>query len=129
MIAAQTFVSPDGVQLYRTVIGEARRAPDVARAVYERSRDPFVEAIAAWLKAAHRQGALRLDNPEWAAHQFLTLATGGNRALTSDAFVQNLDPGRLAASAVETFLYGYLGRSGLKTRLSAGSHRCRRRCR
>jgi len=82
----------------------------VARAVYSRSRDPFTDAVESWLRAAQAQGAIDLEDSAWAARQFLTLATGGNRALTSDAFVRDLNPARLAATAVETFLYGYLGR-------------------
>ena len=107
-VAASTLCSTEGVQLYRTVIGEARRAPAVARAVYSRSRDPFTATVESWLRAAQAQGAIDLEDPAWAARQFLTLATGGNRALTSDAFVRDLNPSRLAASAVETFLYGFL---------------------
>lgn len=109
-IAASTLCGPDGAQLYRTVISEARRAPDVARAVYSRSRDPFTDTVESWLRAAQAAGAIELDDPAWAARAFLTLATGGNRALTSDAFVRDLDPAQQAAVAVETFLYGFLGR-------------------
>lgn len=105
--AAELLCGGESVRLHRTVIAEARRAPEVAREVYRRTRTPLAMPVSQWLRHAADQGALELDDPELAAQRFLTLATGGNRWLTSDLSLDAAERDRMAATAARLFLRGY----------------------
>jgi AcrR family transcriptional regulator len=106
-LAARTLCSRGAVRLYRTVIGEARRAPDLAREVYLRTRTGIASPVADWLRAAAAAGAVRIDDPDWAAMQFVTLATGGNRHLTSDLVLEAEALDAQANAGLALFLHGF----------------------
>jgi hypothetical protein len=89
------------------VIGEARRAPDLAREVYLRTRTGIASPVADWLRAAAAAGAVRIDDPDWAAMQFVTLATGGNRHLTSDLVLEAEALDAQANAGLALFLHGF----------------------
>jgi AcrR family transcriptional regulator len=109
--ASSVLCSPECVKLYRTVIGESRREPEVARQVYLRTRRPFLAPVTAWLVEAKEQGLLAVGDPDWAARQFLTLATAGNRPLTSDLVFGWEERRRLAERSVGVFMHGYMFQS------------------
>jgi AcrR family transcriptional regulator len=109
-VAAQALCSRAAIQLYRTVIGEARRAPDLAREVYLRTRAGIVEPVADWLRATAALGAAQIDDPDWAAMQFATLVTGGNRHLTSDLALDGEGLQAQVQAGLDLFLYGLDGR-------------------
>lgn len=109
---ATVLCSVDGIDLYCSVISEVRHAPRVAQQVYQRTREPFVAAIAAWLRAASLHDIATADDIDWHAMQFLTLATGGNRLLTHSANRDDTDFAQLAHTAVTLFQSGYLAADG-----------------
>jgi AcrR family transcriptional regulator len=111
-VLAEVLCSSAAIRLYRTVIGESRRAPALAREVYLRTRKPAAELAAGWIRAAAGRQAVRAIDADWAAMQFVTLVSGGNRHLTSDL---ELGPGgldRQVQAGLELFLYGFSGRAG-----------------
>ena len=66
-----TAVQPDALALYRLVVAEAQRFPELGRALYEAGSGAGVARVAGWLE---RSG---VADPLWAAAQFQTLVVSG----------------------------------------------------
>lgn len=99
----------ESIQLYRTVVAEARSLPHVGRQVYAQTRDPLARPLSDYLAWCASQDLLRIEDADWAAMQFMALAMGGNRYLALDPASSQTDKRRVAELAVSTFLHGYLG--------------------
>jgi AcrR family transcriptional regulator len=69
-------LSPGVVSLYRQVIAEAQRIPEIGRLVFERGTVPLQELVATRLRRWHDAGALRIDDPRAAAVAFIALCQG-----------------------------------------------------
>lgn len=110
MAVSGAMQSPEGIRLYRTVSAEAKTMQDVAMQVYDLTRVKLAQPIADYLRWCSAHGLLRIEDPDWAAAQFITLATGGNRYLVLDPHPEEADRAALAELAISTFLYGYLGK-------------------
>lgn len=99
---------PDAVALYRVVLAEAARAPELARAFYENGPDRVAGELAEYLRAQHAAGALRAPEPRLAAEQFLgaVVCQSHLRQLLSIATVPQGDAARSAQvqAAVALFL-------------------------
>jgi TetR/AcrR family transcriptional regulator, mexJK operon transcriptional repressor len=72
----RVFLSPPIVALYRHIIAEAGRFPDLGRMIFDRGPSVIHGAIASYLERWDRTGALRIDDPRAAAVQFLALCQG-----------------------------------------------------
>jgi TetR/AcrR family transcriptional regulator of autoinduction and epiphytic fitness len=68
--------SPDMQAIYRLIISEAPRFPDLGRMVYDRAKGPFLERLEDYLRTQAAVGRLVVDNVETAANQFLAVITG-----------------------------------------------------
>jgi TetR/AcrR family transcriptional regulator of autoinduction and epiphytic fitness len=68
--------TPDMQAIYRLIISEAPRVPDLGRTVYERAKRPFLERLEDYLRTQAAVGRLAIDNVETAANQFLAVITG-----------------------------------------------------
>jgi TetR/AcrR family transcriptional regulator, regulator of autoinduction and epiphytic fitness len=68
--------SPDMQAIYRLIISEAPRFPDLGHAVYERAKGPFLKRLQDYLLTQAVTGRLVIDNVETAANQFLAVITG-----------------------------------------------------
>jgi len=69
-------LSPPIAALYRQVIAEVPRLPDIGRMVFERGTVALQEAIASHLARWSEAGALRIDDPRSAAIAFVALCQG-----------------------------------------------------
>jgi len=69
--------SPNGVALFRIVVGESARFPELGAAFFETGPKRLVAFIATYLHEQNRNGTLRVPEPENAAMQFLDLAKSG----------------------------------------------------
>jgi AcrR family transcriptional regulator len=69
-------LSPGVVALYRHVIPEAIRFPDIGQLIFDRGPRVLHDAIAEHLERWDRGGALRIDDTRAAAVQFLALCQG-----------------------------------------------------
>jgi AcrR family transcriptional regulator len=58
---------PEVIAVYRLVVGECVRFPEVGRTFFETAIEPAGRAIAEWLARQTRQGLIKLDDPECAA--------------------------------------------------------------
>lgn len=73
-------MSEQGLALYRMLVAESPRFPELARAVYESWQLAGVE-LARLLQEAMVRGELRQDDPEFAADMLISLMTGTQRDL------------------------------------------------
>ncbi len=107
MAISSALVSPTGTGLYRTVIAEADQHPDLARAVYQMTRARMAAALTCVLAQTEAGRALTPGQHLWAAMQFVTLATDGNRYLSLNTRLTLTERRELAERTVRAFLYGH----------------------
>ncbi|HYC04221.1 MAG TPA: TetR/AcrR family transcriptional regulator [Azospirillaceae bacterium] len=106
-------MAADNLCLYRTVMGEVARFPEMGAGLFRTGPEGLADQLAAALAGWTGRGLLRLDDPALAARQFLEMVKGDLhlRAL--------LDPSRMpeeaeidacVRGAVRLFLEGALAR-------------------
>jgi AcrR family transcriptional regulator len=66
-------LSETALTMYRMVVAEAEKFPELARAFYAEGPARAVAHLAAYLRGAAAKGTLRLEDPEFAAEQFFAL--------------------------------------------------------
>jgi len=91
--------------LHRRVIEAGHVFPALARAVHDRLTEWSLAELTAYLASEAGKGSLEIGDVDWAAHQFVNLATHGMLFLVTpppDAALRQA----LAAEAVELFLGG-----------------------
>lgn len=66
-------MSKAGRDIYRVVISEAAKFPELARAFFEAGPSRGIHRLADWLAEETRRGRLLVADPEFAAEQFFTL--------------------------------------------------------
>ncbi|MEU4817574.1 TetR/AcrR family transcriptional regulator [Micromonospora aurantiaca (nom. illeg.)] len=62
---------PEMTDLFRIVIAELPRFPELARAHFSQGKLPYFESVRTYLVTEHEAGAADVDDPEMAATQFL----------------------------------------------------------
>jgi AcrR family transcriptional regulator len=101
--------APDVIALYRLIVGESGRFPEVGRLFYERAARHTLEALAGFLARHMAAGSLRADDPARAAGALIGLCQAGSYR---DLLWRSLppEPGELvreAAEATAIFLGAY----------------------
>jgi AcrR family transcriptional regulator len=104
---SNTLVSPTGTGLYRTVIAEADQYPDLARMVYQMTRARMAAALTCAFAQTEAGRSLSPGQGLWAAMQFVTLATDGNRYLSLNTRLSVAERRALAERTAHAFLYGH----------------------
>lgn len=69
-------LSETALALYRVVMAEAPRFPELARAFYDNGPARAIASLAGYLSGEAERGRLRISAPATAAEQFLGLLTG-----------------------------------------------------
>ncbi len=69
----EMMISPDGLTVYRMVIAESGKFPDLAEAFYAAGPARAVRHMSDRLAALTRAGRLRVPDPDFAAEQFFAL--------------------------------------------------------
>jgi TetR/AcrR family transcriptional repressor of mexJK operon len=67
MALREVALSPQGLALFRVLIAEAPRFPDLAKAIYAEGPQQTKRQLARFIRRAMRAGQLRQDTPEFAA--------------------------------------------------------------
>jgi AcrR family transcriptional regulator len=103
-------LSPEGAAMYRIVIAEAPRFPELGRAFYENGPAIRLRALTEYLTRADAAGVLKVDDPVLAAGEFVG-ALGGTvhlRAMLghADEF-SAAEQQALVEHAVDAFLRSY----------------------
>jgi TetR/AcrR family transcriptional regulator of autoinduction and epiphytic fitness len=62
--------------IYRVIISESSRFPDLGQMLFNNSKGPFLERIKAYLLTEMQAGTLSVDSAEVAADQFLAMLSG-----------------------------------------------------
>ena len=113
-------MTPTTLALYRVVVAEAPRQPELGRAFYESGPLRLSSALARYLSEAAERGQVALDDPRLAAEQFLGMLVGhhhlrmlfGIRATPFTAAERK----RLVRSSVARFLGTDTGRARASSR-------------
>jgi TetR/AcrR family transcriptional repressor of mexJK operon len=103
-------LSPQAIAIYRVVIAEGARFPELARLFYEAGPRRGVAHAAEVMQALMDQGALRRTDPVLAAHQFKDLALSGAHSLRLWNVIEDPTPAEKRARAevaADTFLRAY----------------------
>jgi AcrR family transcriptional regulator len=69
-------LAPKTLGIYRVIIAEGPRFPELVHAFIEAGPLPFRKMLAEFFEAANRRGALQVPNPGLAAHQLVWLVRG-----------------------------------------------------
>jgi TetR/AcrR family transcriptional regulator, mexJK operon transcriptional repressor len=118
---ASTLSDPRVVAVYRMVVAEAPRFPELGRAFFENGPKMVTDRLALYLARAAAQGRLGLPDPRFAAQQFLALLRGEYHLrsvlqLAPAATAAEIDA--VAAGATAVFLGAY-GREASMLRRAA----------
>jgi TetR/AcrR family transcriptional regulator of autoinduction and epiphytic fitness len=68
---ADLLTRPGMTALFRIVIAELPRFPELGQAQFNRGKMPYFTSVSGYLAAAHAAGAAKVDDPDLAATQFL----------------------------------------------------------
>jgi len=98
------------VALFRVIIAEAERFPELGRALYERGKRPYLDRLRVYLEAEIADGRLAIDDLALAKRQFLGMINDvvfWPRLLIVDLAVSAEETEAVVEGAVETFLARY----------------------
>jgi len=104
------FMSDVGMQVYRIVVAESQRFPEIGREFYETGPARVREILKAFLQKGVDEGKLRIDDLDLAADQFPELCKAGlhlQMALGLCEAPNAAEIDRVVAGAVEMFLCKY----------------------
>ena len=98
------------VALFRVIIAEAPRFPELGRELYERGKRPYLDRLGVYLEREIAAGTLAIDDIPMAARQFLGMINDvvfWPRLLIVDLTVSEGEARAVVDQAVETFLKRY----------------------
>ncbi|MDQ7247492.1 TetR/AcrR family transcriptional regulator [Dongia sedimenti] len=104
-------LAPKTLGIYRVIMAEGPRFPELVQSFIEAGPLPFRKMLAEFFEAANRRGALKVPNPQLAAHQLVWLVRGPlylERMLNLKQPLwdeQSVD--EVVAGAVDMFMKGY----------------------
>jgi AcrR family transcriptional regulator len=107
---AQLLTSPNIQPLFRVVIAEASRFPELGTELYHRGKEPFLKRLYAYLQAQVAVGTLVITDIPLASRQFLGMINDiifWPRFLIMDLKMSDSDIENVITNAVETFLARY----------------------
>lgn len=103
-------LSPETMAIYRVVVGEGERFPELARLFYDAGPRTGIARTAGLLQSLMDDGRLRKDDPVQAAYQFKDLSLSGVFHLRLWGVIGDPTPAERrtrAEIAVDTFLRAY----------------------
>jgi TetR/AcrR family transcriptional regulator, mexJK operon transcriptional repressor len=104
----------DGLTMFRIVVAEAPRFPELGRIFYESGPTVMIDRVAAILRRAADRGLLEVLDPRIAAIQFISLVRGELHLRCMLDLSTN--PGHYIEASVDLFLAGYrAGEAGGRT--------------
>ena len=98
------------VALFRVIIAEAPRFPELGRELYERGKRPYLDRLRVYLEAEIAAGTLAIDDIPIAKRQFLGMINDvvfWPRLLIVDLEITDDEASAIVDHAVETFLRRY----------------------
>ncbi len=106
----EVFISAEGLAMYRMVIAEADKFPELAQAFYAAGPARLIRHLSERIEEMCRQGQLRVDDPDFAAEQIFVLMQTKlciQRRLGLIEGASDADIDRVVDGAVHVFLRAY----------------------
>ncbi len=106
----EVLISTEGLAMYRMVIAEADKFPELAQAFYAAGPARLIRHLSEWIEEMCRQGRLRVDDPEFAAEQIFGLMQTKlciRRRLGLIEGASDAEIDRVVDGAVHVFLRAY----------------------
>jgi TetR/AcrR family transcriptional regulator, regulator of autoinduction and epiphytic fitness len=107
---ADKLMEPDTAPLFRVIIAEVPRFPELGQELYARGKKPYLDRLEAYLAAETQIGRLRIEDISLASRQFLGMINDvvfWPRELVVDLVVSPQEAVRVVDEAVETMLSRY----------------------
>jgi AcrR family transcriptional regulator len=107
---AELLARPDLLALFRVVIAEAPRFPELGEALYARGKKPYLDGLGDYIRAEIAHGTLAVDDVDLAVRQFLGMINDvvfWPRTLLPGLAVGEGETRGVVVEAVETFLARY----------------------
>jgi AcrR family transcriptional regulator len=104
--ALELFCRERSLTLHRMIIEAGHVFPDLAKAVHDRLTEWSLAPLKAYLTDLAAKDMLEIEDIDWAAHQFVNLATHGILFLMTPPPENAVTRQALATEAVELFLGG-----------------------
>jgi TetR/AcrR family transcriptional regulator, regulator of autoinduction and epiphytic fitness len=110
--------NPIMLPLFRLIIAEAPRFPELGSELYRRGKEPFLTVLHVYFERQTNAGALQIDDIPLATRQFLGMINDvifWPRLLIPELNVDDAEVERVVVGAVATFLarYGFPGNDGV----------------
>jgi len=109
---AELLTSPNILALFRVIIAEAPRFPELGTELYHRGKEPFLKRLQTYLQEQVAQGNLMIEDEAIATRQFLGMINDlifWPRFLIMDWQLNEQEIENVIANAVTTFLARYQG--------------------
>lgn len=103
--------TPIMIPLFRVIIAEAPRFPELGNELYRRGKEPFLNALHAYFERQVDSGTLSIEDIPLATRQFLGMINDvifWPRLLIPELVMDDAQTERVVAEAVQTFLARYL---------------------
>lgn len=103
-------LSPRGLTIYRVVVAESRKFPELAQAFWAAGPARAIRCLADWITAQQQRGQLAAADAEFAAEQFLMLVQTrlvARRRLRLLAGASEAEIAQVVDGAVRVFLRAY----------------------
>ncbi|MBS0561031.1 MAG: TetR/AcrR family transcriptional regulator [Proteobacteria bacterium] len=101
---------PDTLAIYRIVVSEAARFPELGEAFHRNGPKSFLRFFSDWIEEQMRAGLLREADPEVAAEQYASMLRGSKFMRATLGLPVDVDEaaiGRHVDAVVDTFLRAY----------------------
>jgi AcrR family transcriptional regulator len=105
----QALMNPVGIALYRLVVSEGGRFPELGRLVFQAGPETAARELAAYFRREAVRNDLSIGDPDLAARHFLELVKGDlhSRVLLGvESAPPQAEMDQCVRQAVRTFLYG-----------------------
>ncbi len=103
----EKLLSPEGLALFRTMAAEAPRFPELARQFFRQGPLTTRKRLSAYLEKAMERGALRRDDPEFAAEMLTAMLADTDRLRGLLNLQTDLLKPAKTAQAVDCFLRAF----------------------
>ncbi len=100
-------LSPEGIAIFRTMVAEAPRFPPLAKQFFEQGPATTRKRLAEYLARAMDQGALRRDDPDFAAEMLTAMLADFDRLRGLINLQTDLAKPDKTAQVVDTFLRAF----------------------
>ena len=104
-------LEPESLEMYRLIVGLARKFPEIPREFQRRGPDKIRQALADYLVDREEAGEIRLEDPYRTASLFLEMTRSGlvSRALLDEEVRPNAEEIRTSVNiVVDMFLHGII---------------------